>query len=100
MDDEIERCPATSAVTFLRDIELNTTPSWLPKLFLLLWTRSENRTTLEVRTHTSAPSSRRLCLALHRFAPPVQLPPKHRKSMSACRSEKSVIAYSDGDRPS
>jgi hypothetical protein len=55
MDDEIERCPATSAVTLLRDIELNRAPPWLPKLFFLLWTRSENRTTLEVRTQTSAP---------------------------------------------
>jgi hypothetical protein len=48
--------------------------------FFSLWTQPQNRTTLEARIHMSAPSSRRPCLALHRCAPPVQLPPTNGNS--------------------
>ena len=87
--------PATSAITSLRDDDLTERRHGYPNNFFLLWTRRKNRTTVEVRIHKSAPSSRRPCLALHRSAPPVQLPPNHRKSMSACRCHESVIANSN-----
>jgi hypothetical protein len=90
-----ENKPATSAITSLRDIELTERRHGYQNNFFLLWTRPKNRTTVEVRIHTSAPSSRRPCLALHRSAPPVQLPPNHRKSISACRCDESVIANSN-----
>jgi hypothetical protein len=38
-------------------------------------------------------------LGLAPVASLVQLPPKLRKSMSACRSDESMIANSDGSRP-
>jgi hypothetical protein len=43
-----------SAITSLRDEEV-TGRAWLPNSFLSLWTRPKNRTTVEVRTQTSAP---------------------------------------------
>jgi hypothetical protein len=90
-----ENKPATSAITSLRDGDPTERRHGYQNDFFLLWTRRKNRTTVEVRIHTSGPSSRPPCLALHRSTPPVQLPRNHRKSISAYRCDELVIADSN-----
>ena len=61
------------------------------KEFLPFSKLPKNRTTMEVRIHASAPSSRRPCLALHRSALPVHCR-QPLECISACRRDELRVA--------
>jgi hypothetical protein len=88
-----ENKPAASAITSSRDDELTERRHGHQNYFFSLWTAPKSHTTVEVRTPTSAPSSRLPCLALHRCAPPVH--PSSTPGISACRRDDLGVANSN-----